>query len=155
MNREILNMRIEGWSFKEIAAALKVSTQAVWARYEKAISLNGIEDKQTIAEARKLEIARNEAAWLVWYPRFLQGDEKAGKECRWLADQRIKLLNLSEPVKLDITMEHTARLEISFEDELSELVESMRTAGAVIDVDSSELPVLHQLPTISIPKEDN
>ncbi len=110
LKHEIVDRRIRGQAFHDIAAAVGLnSKQAAYALYQRALREIQDDRAETIEAARSFELERLDkieaAAWI----RVDADDPRALDTLLRISDRRARLLGLDAPTKVDLSYDAVAR----------------------------------------------
>ncbi len=95
-----IELRLEGKSYEQIAAAMNVTMPAVYQMVMRVLKRNLEDVKESIPEARKIEIMRcDELLGFIW-PACKKGDSKAIDSALRIAKRRAELEGLDAPVNM-------------------------------------------------------
>jgi len=99
----VLNMRLQGKSYRTIAAELNVSVTRAYRIADKAFANLCLETQEKTEKVRQQEIARQDYMLSCLWERIEQGDTKAVDSALKIQERRAKLLGLDAPTKVDQT----------------------------------------------------
>ncbi len=101
-NRAI-QLRVEGWSYREIAEELKVSVSTAFGDVESVIERNRQEANENAEKARRIALQRIDVAVRGLMPDVRSGNARSAEVMAKLEERRAKLIGLDAPEKRELT----------------------------------------------------
>lgn len=98
-----IQLRVEGWSYREIADELKVSVSTAFGDVESVVERNKQEANENSEKARRIALHRIDVAVRGLMPKVKDGDARAAEVMAKLEERRAKLIGLDAPEKRELT----------------------------------------------------
>lgn len=96
-----VQMRLKGFSYRQIGEALGVSPQAASGLVRRELDRHIKITSEEVERMRQLDAARLDAMLLAFWDRAMDGELKAAQIILKVLDQREKLFGLNDPAKLE------------------------------------------------------
>ena len=146
---QIVELRKEGYVWREIATLVGMSTEGVYKAYNRAMVRTL---RPATEELREMELERLDALQLTYWQPAVQGNLRAADFILKVIDKRAKLLGLDAPVKVQAEVVTYDGTDLDREVErYARLIEG----GFITTEDPDSIPTITELPNQSeqIPME--
>jgi len=108
--REALDLRLTGMSYRKIADRLSVDVATAYRRVSAALERVKAEADEKAVEVKAMELDRLDRILEVLEPRVERGDDKAIDRVLAVQQRRAKLLGLDAPVRQEMKVESVPKL---------------------------------------------